>query len=789
MSLVMLRTLAVLPLALLISACSGGLSVDGDGGGDGDGDERDSTGSGGALGSDLPNMDPLPDPNLPGGTGGSTVDPAPVTYEEVTLLIEENGAGFCELGEDIEFEHAGFAGDGYVNTANIVGSALEWDVTVPVPGMVTVSVRYATESTGRPGTFVVDGVATGINLTLGATGAWTTWNEESASLVLTEGSHRIRLEAQTEDGLPNIDSVTLTGFGIGAGTCTDESLDPVCTPGAVTCLDDVTPQICSPDGQWQAQTPCAFACQGTGACTGACTPGARQCLDSETPQLCDAGGVWQDESPCAFVCQAGGTCGGSCVPGSRQCSGATPQVCTPNGTWQSEATCANACTSGVCSSCTPGQKQCLDANTPQTCADNGTWSTGSDCAYVCNAGSCGGSCVPGSRDCLDTNTPRLCSSEGAWQNQSDCAYVCDDGICGGSCVPGAKQCSGSTPQTCSDSGSWSNGSVCANGCTNGTCNQNTTGVIRISDAVPGWASVAASGLSNGTTGGGQNVGSATTVSSMSALQSAASGSGSAIVFVQAGTYTGTLNVGSNKTIIGVGPGATIRGNIRFSGSSNVIMRNLAVRGNTCSSYDDCRAGPDAVGIENSAHHIWLDHMDIADGEDGNCDITKEADYVTVSYSKFHYTYNKEHRFSNLISSSDDSTEDAGKLRISYMNSWWGDRVNQRMPRGRFGKVHLLNNYFSSGDSGQIIHGPGVQASYIIEGNYYEVPSGTQSIRTYDSSATVRAVNNSGTASGMNQTIGSVFSIPYSFTAIASSQVKARVTASSGGAGNTCTFSN
>lgn len=276
---------------------------------------------------------------------------------------------------------------------------------------------------------------------------------------------------------------------------------------------------------------------------------------------------------------------------------------------------------------------------------------------------------------------------------------------------------------------------------------------------------------------------------MSALQSAVSGTSSRIVLVQPGNYSGTLDVGSNKTIIGTGPGVTIQGNIKISDDSNVIIRNLAVRGNNCSSYDDCRNGPDAVAIENGAHHIWLDHLDIANGEDGNCDITKEADYVTVSFTKFHYTYNKEHRFSNLISSSDTSTADAGKLRITYMNSWWGDRVNQRMPRGRFGKVHILNNYFNSQDSGQIIHGPGVDVEYRIENNYYEVPSGTQAIKVYDSSAAYVASGNSGTASGMNQSSGSVFSVPYSYSALSSSSVKSVVTASDCGAGNTCDFAN
>ena len=112
--------------------------------------------------------------------------------------------------------------------------------------------------------------------------------------------------------------------------------------------------------------------------------------------------------------------------------------------------------------------------------------------------------------------------------------------------------------------------------------------------------------------------------------------GPAIILVEPGNYSGTLMPGSNKTIIGKGPGVTINGNIYMSGSDvhNLIIRNLAVRGEHCSSYDECRAGDDAVYMGNGAHHIWLDHLDIADGQDGNCDATQGADYITVSWTHF-----------------------------------------------------------------------------------------------------------------------------------------------------------
>lgn len=160
------------------------------------------------------------------------------------------------------------------------------------------------------------------------------------------------------------------------------------------------------------------------------------------------------------------------------------------------------------------------------------------------------------------------------------------------------------------------------------------GSIRITDKVPGFASV-----SGGTTGGGTDIDGAVTVNSMSALQAAAAGESPAIILVEPGNYSGTLAPGSNKTIIGIAPGVTINGNIRIAGSnvSNLIVRNIAMRGARCSTYDECRAGADPVYIGNGAHHVWLDHLDISDGQDGNCDITQGADYIAVSWTRFYYT--------------------------------------------------------------------------------------------------------------------------------------------------------
>ncbi|WP_437276549.1 hypothetical protein WME90_35635 [Sorangium sp. So ce375] len=314
----------------------------------------------------------------------------------------------------------------------------------------------------------------------------------------------------------------------------------------------------------------------------------------------------------------------------------------------------------------------------------------------------------------------------------------------------------------------------------GTGGSTPVGDLRITDPVPGFASVA-----GGTTGGGTDLSSAITVDSMSALQNAAKGSTPAIILVKPGNYSGTLAPGANKTIIGVGPGVTIMGNIRMSGDGvhNIILRNLAVRGARCASYEECKAGADAVYTGNGAHHVWLDHLDISDGQDGNCDITQGADYVTVSWARFYYTYDKEHRFSNLIAGSDDEPASVGKLHITYMNSHWGERVDTRQPRGRYGNVHMLNNYHNTG--GGQIHGVGKDMALIAENCVYDE---NRSIWTdMGSPRGWKGIGNQGSGDDLNDSRGTVFEIPYRYTPMPASQVVAAVTSEECGAGNTCTL--
>jgi pectate lyase len=312
----------------------------------------------------------------------------------------------------------------------------------------------------------------------------------------------------------------------------------------------------------------------------------------------------------------------------------------------------------------------------------------------------------------------------------------------------------------------------------------------------GWAAV--SGAVGGatvatTTGGGSTT--PTVVTSVADFTSAVSGTSPGVVYVS-GNLNGSVGIGSNKTVVGI-CGATFTGHLDLSRSVNVIVRNLTIVGFNCKDADavaagQCSSGADAVTIVNDAHHIWFDHDDISDGSDGNLDTTEGSDFVTISWTKFHYsslradlpggsdsTGAEGHRFSNLIGAADGLPIDVGHLNITFHHDWWADNVNQRMPRTRAGKIHVLNNlYTATGDSYCI--GIGVGANVRNEGNAFIDVKAPLNETFMDSTSIVTSINDLYTgvaAAGPN--LGTAFTPPYAFTVDDPSTVQAEVMAGAG----------
>jgi pectate lyase len=279
------------------------------------------------------------------------------------------------------------------------------------------------------------------------------------------------------------------------------------------------------------------------------------------------------------------------------------------------------------------------------------------------------------------------------------------------------------------------------------------------------------------------------VTTLSALNSAAAGTAARVVQFS-GSLSGTLTVGSNKTIIGA-PGAKITGHISLDRSSNVILQNFTVVGLNCSDVPangDCQNGSDAITVNGSSHHIWIDHLDVSDGSDGNLDVTDGSDCVTISWTKFHYSparvagYTGEvHHFSNLVGGDDAATGDAGHLRITWHHDWWSDHVVERQPRVRFGQNHLFNNLWTATGNNYCV-AAAVNSNVLLENSVFVNVRGALDTTNYSNAATVALARGdiySGTSTAPANKGTGVFTPPYPYTADDATTVQAAVMAGAG----------
>lgn len=309
------------------------------------------------------------------------------------------------------------------------------------------------------------------------------------------------------------------------------------------------------------------------------------------------------------------------------------------------------------------------------------------------------------------------------------------------------------------------------------------GFLNAQCPLKGWASE-----NGGVTGGGTNT--PTVVTTYSELKSALSNNAikvihisGQIIFPASGRIT--INSQSGKSILGLAGARLISTDMTSSGSgifvlknsSNFIIKNITFEGPGAYDVD----GNDNLTIDNSTN-IWIDHCTFEDALDGNLDIKNASNYITITWTKFQYLKppipggsggSNDHRFSNLFGSGDGDTQDTGKLKITMQYCWWGEGVRERMPRVRYGQVHLVNNYFNSTVNNYCIYA-GYKADLLIEGNYFEGVKNP--IRLESGTFTgVTAINNtfSGTT-GTSVGSGTSFTPPYTLDIAPQNTVKTLV---------------
>jgi pectate lyase len=200
-----------------------------------------------------------------------------------------------------------------------------------------------------------------------------------------------------------------------------------------------------------------------------------------------------------------------------------------------------------------------------------------------------------------------------------------------------------------------------------------------------------------------------------------------------------INIPANTTIIGLGDARVVGANLRVNNTDNVIVRNLTlIDAHDCFPAWDPTDG--STGNWNSAYdnlsligatHVWIDHCAFSDGDnpdsgeplyfgrpfqvhDGELDITNGSDLVTVSWNRF-----VDHDKVILIGSSDSSTLDPGKLRVTIHHNLFAN-VIQRTPRVRFGQVHVFDNLYALAETQDYGYswGVGVQSQIYAQNNFF-----------------------------------------------------------------------
>jgi pectate lyase len=169
------------------------------------------------------------------------------------VTIEENTRGVCTYSGVVDTKHAGFGGDGFIDSANEIGADILWSLRAERAHSAAVEIRYANGG-GAPRTAKLDVVATqsyvvaaqiSADLTFDLTADWADWRTENTDLALSQGNNLVRLSATTSAGLANIDSIRFIGEGISLGECPQpaSSSELFPSPAAVGVNPDVRLRI------------------------------------------------------------------------------------------------------------------------------------------------------------------------------------------------------------------------------------------------------------------------------------------------------------------------------------------------------------------------------------------------------------------------------------------------------------------------------------------------------------------------------------------------------------------
>ena len=215
------------------------------------------------------------------------------------------------------------------------------------------------------------------------------------------------------------------------------------------------------------------------------------------------------------------------------------------------------------------------------------------------------------------------------------------------------------------------------------------------------------GFAKGTTGGGNAT--PIVVKSASEFKNAVEGNSAAVIIVQGRIdLGGIVSIGSNKTIIGADSKSGVYGGTVKSKGKNIIIQNMSF-------------GPsigDVMEFSRGANKVFIKNCEFHDSSDELLSIVHWSDSITICWCRFYFDKPESHSFAHLIGHEDSYIVDRGKFHVTFHHNWYDKGVVERMPRVRYGKVHIYNNYYASDITNYVI-GVGVESQILLEGSYFK----------------------------------------------------------------------
>ncbi|MCO5556377.1 hypothetical protein L7F22_009925 [Adiantum nelumboides] len=195
---------------------------------------------------------------------------------------------------------------------------------------------------------------------------------------------------------------------------------------------------------------------------------------------------------------------------------------------------------------------------------------------------------------------------------------------------------------------------------------------------------------------------------------------------------------SDKTLDGRGANVHIANGpcLTVQYVSNVIIHGIHLHDCQPSKSSRVRSSTEHIGYRGGSdgdaivifgsHDIWIDHNTLSSSVDGLIDVIHASTGVTISNNYF------SNQDKVMLFGHDDSYSADKGMRVTVPFNHFGPGLVQRMPRCRFGYVHVLNNDYDGW--GEYALGGSAGPTIISEGNRFRASSSAKQVTKRDCSS-------------------------------------------------------